>query len=117
MVPRVPARAIKVVPVAMPAVAPVAPPVYSTSTNGDRTDGDYIDPDTIDEVARSVFDVWLTSAGTAELAVLLADRPNIPQSIDRILLQDLVTRTGVYDIPTYARFGLRDAFWAIASAQ
>ena len=97
---------------------PVQPPspTYTSTTGADSSVGDItVIEDLIKVVARSVFDVWATTASPEELAVLLAGKPNVPPQIDRILLADMVTRSGVYDIPTHARFGLRDAFWAAAT--
>ena len=103
---------------AAPPARPAAPvprpmPVYSTSSGmpgGQGWDRD-IDPDLVEAIARSVYDVWATTAGDDERAAMLAGRPNIPPEIDRILLQDFVNRTGIYDIPTDSRYLLRDAFW------
>lgn len=115
VIPRMPAapaaRTVEDTPVQSPT------PVYTSTTGDDSSTSDIavIDQDLIEQVAQSVFDVWATTANAEQLAALLADRPNVPQQIDRILLADMVTRSGVYDIPPYARFGLRDAFWAAAT--
>ena len=92
-------------------------PVYTSTTGVESSTGDVgvIGHDLIEEVAQSVFDVWAATASAEELAALLVGKPNVPPQLDRILLADMVTRSGVYDIPTYARFGLRDAFWAAAA--
>lgn len=95
-------------------------PVYATRT-GDPdpspTDTTHaLDHQMLEEVARSVFTVWATTATPAEYAALLADRPNVPSQIDRILLTDLVTRSGVYDIPSWARSDLRHFFWVATDA-
>jgi hypothetical protein len=39
-----------------------------------------------------------------------------PLRVDRLLLTDLVNRTDVYDIPTWAGFELRQQFWAAVTA-
>jgi hypothetical protein len=108
-----------------PAVSPTAfrgsVPVYATRT-GDpepswtdtHSDTHMLEHQMLEEVARSVFTVWATTATPAEVTALLAERPNVPSQIDRILLTDLVTRSGVYDIPSWARFDLRDFFWVAA---
>ena len=57
----------------------------------------------------------MTSASAEEKAQLRADRPSIPQQLDRILLIDLVNRSGIDDIPFWARKSLRDHFWAVVT--
>jgi len=103
-----------------PAVVPPAPspaPVYTSATGSSTNTGTaVIGQDLIDQVARSVFEVWATTATPEDLTLLKASRPNVPSQIDRILLADLVNLSGVYDIPSYARFGLRDAFWTVVTA-
>ena len=106
-------------PAPVPRFAPTSPvqpvvPVYTSSTGVDAAHGDLavIGQYLIEEVAQLVFDVWATTASADQSAALLAGRPNVPPQIDRILLADIVTHSGICDIPTYARFGLRDAFWA-----
>ncbi len=94
--------------------APVAVPVYSSTTGVESAPPSVIDHELIVVVAQSVFDVWSTTASAEEVAALRAGKPNVPPQIDRILLVDLVNRSGVSDIPTYARNGLRDAFWQAA---
>ena len=92
-------------------------PVYVTRTgHSDLLPGGAVglDREMLEEVAKSVVTVWATTATPDEVAALLAGRPNVPSQIDRILLTDLVTRSGVYDIPTWARFDLRDFFWNAA---
>lgn len=138
VVPSTPARTgavISVVPPmrlkvpAAPSVEPAwSPPLSSTAFGGSvpvyatRT-GDLdplpagtlvLDHELLEEVARSVVTVWAATATPEDLAALLAGCPNVPSQIDRILLTDLVTRSGVYDIPTWARFDLRDFFWSAA---
>lgn len=95
---------------------PQASPVYSTTTGAVTSydDPSAIDDELIAEVARSVFDVWSSTASGDELTSLASHAPNIPPQIDRILLTDMVTRSGVWDIPTHVRFGLRQAFWVAA---
>ena len=95
-------------------------PVYSSVTGGSANPSDahgLLSEDLINEVARSVFDVWAGTAGADEIERLLQGRPNVPPPIDRILLTDLVTRSGRSEIPTWARFALREAFWAAASGR
>lgn len=100
-----------------PLTPPRPTPAYSTSTG--EAPHDYltiIDPDDIEAVASNVFEVWATTATDEEKNDLLRSKPAIPQRIDRILLTDLVTRTGVDDIPVDARYGLRKEFWRVATA-
>lgn len=92
-------------------------PVYSSTTGGPTsiTAGhEMLTDELIADVARSVFDVWTGTAAPDELTRLLAGRPNVPPSIDRILITDLVTRIGRSEIPTWARFSLREEFWKSA---
>lgn len=97
-------RAPTVVPPALPR------PVY-TSTSGAVSSQDHLDHEDIAAVARSTLEVWITTASAEERQQLAAARPVIPSEIDRLLLTDLVNKTGVYDIPTWARYELRDQFW------
>ena len=65
------------------------------------------------KLARQVVEGWCATATAARLAELRAARPMIPGDLDRALLVDLSTRTGIYDIPDPARYALRDRFWAL----
>lgn len=99
------------------APAAVAVPVYSSVTGsvGYLTDTDLLTTDLVAEVAESVYRVWADTADSDEVKRLQQARPNIPPTIDRILLTDLVTRSGRPEIPTWARYALREAFWTAAS--
>ena len=99
-----------------PAAPAAAVPVYSSVTGsvGYLTDTDLLTPDLVAEVAESVYRVWAETADSDEVKRLQQARPNIPPTIDRILLTDLVTRSGRPEIPTWARYALREAFWMAA---
>ena len=108
-------------PTAAPATENADPrpiPVYSSTTGGpanSTTAHSLLSGELITEVAQSVIDVWAGTADADEIEQLLQGRPNVPPAIDRILLTDLVTRSGRSEIPTWARFALREAFWAAAT--
>jgi hypothetical protein len=94
-------------------------PVYSSTTGSTpavTVGPGLLSEELIAEVAQSVFEVWAGTADTDELERLQEGRPNVPPAIDRILLTDMVTRSGRTEIPTWARFALREAFWAAAGA-
>ena len=97
--------------------SPIRPPVpvYSTVSEQLRQANGYeffaLDEEAIDKVAAATYRVWVESAGAEERATVTESRPMIPAAVDRLLLQDLVNRSGVYDIPEYARHLLRRAFW------
>lgn len=94
---------------------PTAPTVAWSSQGGGthQLDGDQVTSADIDIVARQVVEGWCATATAARLAELRAARPMIPGDLDRALLVDLSTHTGVYDIPDPARYALRDRFWAL----
>ena len=95
---------------------PPAVPVYTSSSDGIGPrlgEPVHVEPEVIEVVARSVYEVWATSATPSERIDLLAGRPTIPTQLDRILLVDLSNRTNIYDIPPWARAELRSAFWRI----
>lgn len=98
-----------------PQPVPAATTVYSTASDRlpQPESGDYfaLDDEEIAEIAQATFRVWAGSAAPEEVATVNASRPVIPGNVDRLLLQDLVTRSGVYYIPDYARNILRQAFW------
>lgn len=97
-------------------VPPPAPSSVVWSSQGGSTppvDGEEVTPADIDAVAHQVVEGWCATATAARLAELRAARPMIPGDLDRALLVDLSTRTGIYDIPDPARYALRDRFWAL----
>lgn len=95
--------------------APAPAPLYSTSTNSPSVASEFVwNSDQVKEVAESVYSVWSATASSEEVRQLLAARPNVPPQLDRILLVDMVARSGLTDIPTSDRYALRAAFWAAA---
>lgn len=115
-VPVVPPTARPVAPVQT--TAPAASLVWSSRTGAEPVgDAEQYDPAVVAEVARSVHSVWRASATLSEVEALQAGRPNVPPNIDRILLTDMVNRTGLADIPEWTRFELRRQFWAAAAGQ
>ena len=67
----------------------------------------------VNHVAQQVVEGWCKVASPAMLAELRAGQPTIPGDLDRALLVDLSSRSGVYDIPDAARYALRERFWAL----
>ncbi|MCQ9387465.1 NYN domain-containing protein [Brevibacterium sp. 50QC2O2] len=65
----------------------------------------------IQEVARLTAKVWLDTATETEVRQLMHDKPTVPPELDRLLLNDLANASGVYDVPFWARYELRDEFW------
>lgn len=102
-------------PVPSSTYAPAPRPVFSSST-GMVSTLDIINHADIAEVASATLKVWITTATPEQRQQLVVSRPVIPSEIDRLLLTDLVNRTDVYDIPTWARFELRQQFWAAVTA-
>lgn len=94
-------------------ILPRSAPMWSTSTGeggrGEETDD--ITSDLIDAVVRQVLVSWAASATPAMLADLRRGEPFIPGDLDRTLLLDLSSRSGVYDIDDASRHELRDQFW------
>lgn len=102
--------------VPLPTTVPAASVVWSSRTGAEPVgDAEQYDPAVIAEVARSVHSVWRASATQTEVETLHAGRPNVPPNVDRILLTDMVNRTGLADIPEWTRFELRRQFWAAAA--
>ncbi|MDN5790083.1 MAG: NYN domain-containing protein [Micrococcales bacterium] len=95
---------------------PASTMVYSSSTGATPVNHYEISPEldqTIDEVARGVVDTWRETVADADLRQVRADRPYIPQDLDRTLLLDLSSRTGVYEIDERTRHVLRERFWTV----
>lgn len=93
--------------------APAAPTViYSSSTTTDSGTEDVtiaLDPGIISDVAQATYRVWVQTATDPQRKDLHQSRPSIPPDVDRVLLKDLADRTGLWDIPTWARYQLRQA--------
>lgn len=88
--------------------------VYSSTTDGAANGSGGPDEeelsDTIDQVAQRVLATWLD--GTADRHFdLRANRPSIPQDVDRALLLDLSDALGIYDLSDKVRHQLRARFW------
>lgn len=120
---RVPATAPVIPPKPLPnstrvpsVVPPATPRQVFTSSTGAGSAYEHLDHDDIAAVAQSTLEVWITTASPEQRRQLIAARPVIPSDIDRLLLTDLVNRTGVYDIPTWARYELREQFWDAVTA-
>jgi uncharacterized LabA/DUF88 family protein len=86
---------------------------WSTTTGHTGTvgaDGE-ITADLVDAVVRQVVQSWCASANPETLIELRRGRPFIPGDLDRTLLLDLSSRSGVSIIDDVTRFALRDRFW------
>ena len=73
--------------------------------------------ETIDGVVRQTLGAWQLTNTPTEVRQLLQDRPNIPQALDRALLNDLSTALGIYELDEPTRFLLRRRFWELAQIQ
>jgi uncharacterized LabA/DUF88 family protein len=68
--------------------------------------------ETAEEIGESVAANWYGSTTQRELTEVLADRPLLPQEIDRVLLRDCAQRIGEAGTDLQAvRRTLRQAFW------
>ena len=67
----------------------------------------------IDEVCRGVISAWSVTASADDRRRMLAERPYIPNDLDRALLLDLSARLGIYDVDEHLRYLLRDHFWEV----
>ena len=67
--------------------------------------------DLIDAVVRQVVTSWCATATPEALISLRRGEPFIPGDLDRTLLLDLSSRSGVYDIDDESRHALRETFW------
>ncbi len=72
-----------------------------------------ITADLVDAVVRQVVMSWCASATPDALLELRRGRPFIPGDLDRTLLLDLSSRSGVPIIDDVTRFALRDEFWEL----
>ncbi len=95
-------------------------PIYRTAT-GQTPVNHYTDvadlTDSADGVVRHALAAWRLTSTPAEVARLLEDRPNIPQALDRALLNDMSTALGVYELDEATRFLLRRRFWDLAAQE
>ena len=98
----------------MPAAGAVRrEPVYSTETGGPSTQSPWFDlVESAEAVAVSLADNWHGSVTQRELNELLAERPLLPPTIDRVLIKDCAAKIGeaktdLQDI----RKAIRAAFW------
>jgi len=73
--------------------------------------------ETVDGVVRQALGAWQLTNTPTEVRQLLQDRPNIPQALDRALLNDLSTALGIYELDEPTRFLLRRRFWELAQIQ
>ncbi len=94
-------RATTVVP-PTPAVAPAAVPVSAVGG---------ITPVLIDRIAKQVVASWCSSATPQLLVELRQDQPTIPHELDRALLVDLSTISGVDELDNATRHAVRERFW------
>jgi len=101
-------------------VPPKPPPpsstlTWSTSTGQPATIGGEggITAELVDAVVRQVVTSWCASATPDALIDLKRGRPFIPGDLDRTLLLDLSSRSGVNDIDDPTRHDLRDRFWEL----
>ena len=47
----------------------------------------------------------------------MSGRPSVPSDVDRALLTDASTATGVYTLDESVRVELRERFWAVAERE
>ena len=89
-------------------------PTWSTTTGEPARFDDEageITEDLIDAVVRQVVTSWCATATPEALISLRRGEPFIPGDLDRTLLLDLSSRSGVYDIDDESRHALRETFW------
>ena len=88
-------------------------PVYSTETGAPAAQSPWFDlVESAEAVAVSLADNWHGSVTQRELNELLAERPLLPPTIDRVLIKDCAAKIGeaktdLQDI----RKAIRAAFW------
>jgi uncharacterized LabA/DUF88 family protein len=88
-------------------------PVYSTATGAPAAQSPWFDlVESAEAVAVSLADNWHGSVSQRELNQLLAERPLLPPTIDRVLIKDCAAKIGeaktdLQDI----RKAIRAAFW------
>ncbi|MFF1382054.1 NYN domain-containing protein [Arthrobacter sp. NPDC058288] len=88
-------------------------PVYSTATGAPAAQSPWFDlVESAEAVAVSLADNWHGSVSQRELNELLAERPLLPPTIDRVLIKDCAAKVGeaktdLQDI----RKAIRAAFW------
>ena len=88
-------------------------PVYSTATGAPAAQSPWFDlVESAEAVAVSLADNWHGSVSQRELNELLAERPLLPPTIDRVLIKDCAAKIGeaktdLQDI----RKAIRAAFW------
>ena len=88
-------------------------PMWSSMTGGSgRGEDDGITSELIDAVVHQILLSWTALATPEMLIELRRGEPFIPGDLDRTLLLDLSSRSGVYDIDDQSRHALRDRFWA-----
>ncbi|CCI52318.1 NYN domain-containing protein [Nostocoides jenkinsii] len=87
---------------------------YSTTTGQPLGPADDAVPlELVDEVVRQVIASWCASATPASVVELRREKPFIPTDLDRTLLLDLSSRSGVSIIDDATRYALRDRFWEL----
>lgn len=99
---------------------PASTMVYTSTTGATPVNHYEISPEldrTIGEVARGVVDTWRETVADGDLRQVRADRPYIPQDLDRTLLLDLSSRTGVYEVDERTRHVLRERFWVVLNGK
>jgi len=88
-------------------------PLYSTATGAPAAQSPWFDlVESAEAVAVSLADNWHGSVSQRELSELLAERPLLPPTIDRVLIKDCAAKIGeaktdLQDI----RKAIRAAFW------
>lgn len=85
--------------------------VYSTISDVGVVVNAEPDLEQVTEIADRLATAWYMAASPHQVEALLADRPNIPSDVDRVLLQDASTNLAIYDLPQQTRFALRRQFW------
>jgi hypothetical protein len=96
-------------------------PIWSSSSDGagtrQSTSTSASELELIDEVCRGVISAWSVTASADDRRRMLAERPYIPNDLDRALLLDLSARLGVYDVDEHLRYLLRDHFWDVLGSR
>ncbi len=102
----------------VPAVAAKSTPVWSSDRGwvGPEPVQD-LDPELLERVATGVLTSWLNGATDEDRKRLLSGRPSVPNDVDRALLTDASTATGVYTLDESVRFELRRQFWVVAERE
>ncbi|TQM54608.1 NYN domain-containing protein [Humibacillus xanthopallidus] len=96
-------------------------PIWSSSSDGagsrQTASTSASELELIDEVCRGVISAWSVTASADDRRRMLAERPYIPNDLDRALLLDLSARLGVYDVDEHLRYLLRDHFWEVLGSR